>query len=73
MKLFCIKCNKSLENFMGEDNHQPIGGLSLVGYGHYGCTVWDPMNGSFLEMAICDSCLSDAIKNNIVKQTGEHD
>lgn len=37
---------------------QPMGGLHFLTYGHYGSTVFDPMDGSKLNIAVCDDCLT---------------
>lgn len=34
-----------------------MGGTAFRIYGHYGSTVFDPMDGSSLEIVICDECL----------------
>lgn len=52
----CIICKKSLED-IGDDN-QPIGGLSFHSYGHYGTSVFDPMDGTYLEINVCDECVT---------------
>lgn len=55
----CFKCDKSLpEVFEDRENNQPYGGTSFVSHGHYGSTIFDPMDGSFLELQICDDCLA---------------
>lgn len=59
----CIRCDKKLESiFKGEDDsNQPYAGTTFTSYGHYGSTVFDPMDGeSFLELNICDECLREA-------------
>lgn len=37
---------------------QPSGGLAFRTRGHYGSTFFDPMDGSGLEIAVCDECVS---------------
>lgn len=60
----CFKCEKVLEgNGSGEVN-SPSGACSFTTTGHYGTTVFDPMDGSMLEINICDDCLSEAAKQN---------
>ena len=39
------------------DINQPYGGLAFQSEGHYGSTVFDPMDGTYLEVNICDECL----------------
>lgn len=39
-------------------HNQPSGGLALETRGHYGSTVFDPMQaGRTLEIAVCDGCM----------------
>ena len=64
----CIKCDKLLKNYQaGENRFQPDNGVAFLSYGHYGSTYFDPMDGSFLEIAICDECLKEAVEKNIVQ------
>lgn len=56
----CIVCRKDLKNLpTGEDNH-PSDGVAFQSHGNYGSTVFDPMDGTYLEINICDPCLSQA-------------
>lgn len=55
----CIVCDKPLKNFGYEDN-QPDGGTAFQSHGHYGSTAFDPMDGTYLEINICDPCLTAA-------------
>lgn len=59
MKCFC--CDKDLDNWEyeqdGRPSYHPMGGLHLMSYGHYGSAVFDPLDGSTLNIAICDQCL----------------
>lgn len=56
--LACIKCEKVLDNVYGDN--QPIDGVALLAYGAYGSTVFDPMDGSAIEINVCDACLTKA-------------
>ena len=56
----CVVCEKPLENIDHVLN-QPSGGIEFVTEGHYGTTVFDPMDGSKLAVNICDPCLTRAI------------
>ncbi len=60
----CIKCGKEMQNLMDEQL-QPVEGCAFRTYGHYGTAVFDPMDGSFLEIAVCDTCLSAAIEKSV--------
>jgi hypothetical protein len=65
LTLSCVVCLKELEGMDSKSNH-PLGGLEFVAVGHYGTTVFDPMDGSKLAINICDPCLRDAIKRSRV-------
>lgn len=66
-KVTCIVCKKDLENIDNENNGmQPSKGLAFQTQGHYGTTVFDPMDGSTLEITVCDPCMTDARKAGIV-------
>ena len=55
----CISCNKELQNVMDSNNgFQPIKGTAFQSYGHYGSTFFDPMNGTYIEIVVCDECLT---------------
>ena len=65
----CIVCMEPLKNIFpakspatGEDwdqINQPDSGITFATYGQYGTTVFDPMDGSFLEINICDDCVKE--------------
>lgn len=63
-KVPCLICAKQMDNIMATDTmegNQPASGLEFFkSYGHYGSTEFDPMDGTFLIVNICDDCLSDA-------------
>lgn len=59
-KLHCICCGREMLNIMEDRGHQPCDGLSFHTYGHYGSTYFDPMDGSFIQIAVCDECLVEA-------------
>lgn len=60
IRLECVVCDKPLKDASGGLHFQPMGGTAFQSYGHYGSTVFDPMDGSFIELAICDQCLVKA-------------
>ena len=67
MKTNCIVCNAELENFddaYPEDKPtvHPIDGTAFRTYGHYGSTVFDPMDASYLEVVVCDPCLRNRME-----------
>lgn len=63
----CICCGKQLESAMGDHaDNQPYAGTTFHSRGHYGSTVFDPMDGSFLEVNVCDECMKvHAAQNRI--------
>jgi hypothetical protein len=63
--LKCIKCEKGMANF-SDKCHQPNDGLGFHTRGHYGSTYFDPMDGSYLELSICDECVKDADAKGLV-------
>ena len=63
MKTNCIKCGKQLDNWdvaypEGASQVHPLGGTVFRSYGNYGSTVFDPLDASYLDICVCDSCLS---------------
>ena len=68
----CIICGKELEQIMSGSYNHPNHACVGQSYGNYGSTVFDPMDGSFLEFNICDPCLIAHKKSiRIVDQTEE--
>lgn len=66
MKTNCIICETEVDNWdiaypEGSNVVHPIGGTAFRTYGHYGSTMFDPMDASFLEIVICDTCLKDRL------------
>lgn len=54
----CIVCGSELDNVGIETEvNQPYAGTAFTSYGHYGSTVFDPMDRSHLEINVCDNCL----------------
>lgn len=55
----CIVCGAELENVERDANNQPYEGTAFYTHGHYGSTAFDQLNGSMLEINICDKCLKE--------------
>lgn len=69
MTLSCIRCDKQLDPALTEDYNQPYAGTTFTTKGHYGSTFFDPMDGSSLEINICDACLEAAeAKGQIIRR-----
>jgi hypothetical protein len=71
--LSCVRCDKELEsateNWPEEHEYnQPYDGTTFISHGQYGSTVWDPFDGSYIEINVCDDCLQQlaADKNVLV-------
>lgn len=65
-KLNCIICSAELENwdvYPTKTVVHPIGGTAFRTYGNYGSSVFDPMDASYLDIVICDSCLTDRMEH----------
>jgi len=57
----CIVCGVVLPNVSPEwSDNQPSEGTAFITHGHYGSTVFDPMNGNLIEITVCDECLKKA-------------
>ena len=59
----CIICGTPVEcmEYDNEDDRRglhPMDGTEFFTYGHYGSTVFDPMNGSSMHIVICNTCLT---------------
>lgn len=58
----CAVCKTGLENLadtFGGVGYQPSGGTAFKSYGHYGSGSFDPMDGSYVEICLCDGCFED--------------
>lgn len=56
----CIVCEKVMRNVWEEVNNQPSEGVVAIISGNYGSTVFDPFDGTTLEIVVCDECLVEA-------------
>lgn len=65
----CIVCGANLRN-LDENGNQPSGGTAFQTKGHFGSTVFDPMDGTCLEINVCDPCLLDKAKSGAVLRYG---
>jgi len=68
--LTCICCGRGLQN-INTRGFQPDNGLAFATSGHYGSAYFDPMDGSWLEVAICDGCIRDADDRGVVRHWPE--
>lgn len=65
--LCCIVCRGTMQN-IDEDGNQPSGGVAFSTSGHYGSTVFDPMDGTVIEINVCDDCLRLAGIEGVVRE-----
>jgi hypothetical protein len=56
----CLVCGSALEPVSPECENQPHYATVFSARGQYGSTVFDPMDGSYLELNVCDRCLLEA-------------
>jgi hypothetical protein len=64
MNINCIVCDVELENwgvYPDKTVVHPIGGTVFRTYGHYGSTVFDPMDASYLEVLVCTAFTAELI------------
>jgi hypothetical protein len=67
-QVICFCCDAVMENMHYPSINKksyvyvhPTGGLHFQTYGHYGSTVFDPVDGASIDIAICDACVSKRI------------
>ena len=65
----CFKCNVTLESSISSDEDQELdeptlNSIAFISHGNYGSTIFDPMDGSYLEIYVCDQCLVN-FKNKV--------
>lgn len=54
----CVICGQYLKRVDDmSDETAPYRGTNFNSYGHYGSTVFDPMDGTFISFNLCDPCL----------------
>lgn len=64
--LACFRCDRKLSN-IDAAGVQPSSGTAFISYGHYGSTLFDPMDPTtWLELAVCDECLKSAAQQGRV-------
>ena len=70
--LACVVCRQALQPvFPGHEADggyvQPDNANTFSTAGTYGSTVFDPVDGSYLEVNICDPCLASAIEAGLTR------
>ena len=58
----CAFCGRTFDCAANHEAFEtvPYAGTLFYSHGHYGSTAFDPMDGTKLEIAICDECLFTA-------------
>lgn len=58
----CIACGRELCNVFSTKRapNQPYDACAFTSQGHYGCTIFDEMDGAKIEINVCDDCLIEA-------------
>lgn len=60
--LSCIVCGYQPDTaYNGCDHNQPYKATAFSTQGHYGSTFFDPMDGTCIEINVCDECLRKAV------------
>lgn len=54
----CIACGRELRNIDDTAGNQPYTGTAFESHGHYGSVIFDPMDGHYIEINVCDACLA---------------
>ena len=70
-ELPCIICKKGLEHILKRELerlgcNQPGDGVVCHTHGNYGSTVFDEIDGHYLEFNICDECLTKAREQGLI-------
>jgi hypothetical protein len=60
----CVICHKRLDEAIPDSTNQPYKATTFMTHGHYGSTFFDPMDGSYLEINVCDECLERVKSEN---------
>lgn len=62
-QLTCIVCGYQPEYVFPDDadTNQPYKATAFMTHGHYGSTFFDALDGTHLEINVCDECLNKAI------------
>jgi hypothetical protein len=59
LPLNCVRCNRAVESMDDSDINSPSGALPFTTEGHSGSTIFDPLNGCYIEINICDECIRE--------------
>lgn len=75
-ELPCLHCGVRLKPVYPESStvNQPFEGTVFRTHGHYGSTVFDEIDGTYLEITICDKCLrTAALQDRVLHGTPGHE
>jgi hypothetical protein len=56
--LNCARCDREVEAVDDDYVNSPYKATAFTTHGHYGSTIFDPMNGCYLEINLCDECIA---------------
>ena len=62
----CIVCRTELNPALDGLDNQPYAATAFNTRGHYGSTFWDPLDGTMIEINVCDPCLVAASQRNAI-------
>lgn len=68
----CIICDKVVYKVFEGVENQPYEATNFQSYGQYGSTTWDPFDGSYLEINICDTCMREKAAAGKILVTRSH-
>ena len=68
----CIVCGVKLYTAFDPSQNQPYKGTVFVSGGHYGSTFFDPMDGSAIEIVVCDECCEKAMQEKRIAYRKNH-
>lgn len=67
VELICINCERELDYAMPphdlDEGYTPYNGTIFTSHGHYGSTIFDSMDNSFLQFTLCDICIIEKIEH----------
>lgn len=71
MTLPCFCCGKTLASVLppDDDSNQPSEATAFQTGGHYGSGVFDEMDGTRLELNVCDDCLTERAERVVLLRT----
>lgn len=75
LPLPCIICGFQPETTDTHDEDKgntPYAATAFVTHGHYGSTAFDPLDGTFIEINVCDTCLVRKAETGCIGEGRDH-